>query len=135
MDLSLSLELEGLKQSEDELLKRVVSTRSSLDPASVPNVLILGEDEEGNRAGLVWVVRSKDENSGIDRAFILDLHVEESFRGRGLGSVLMDKAEEWGRSNGLGSIGLAVSERNVAAIHLYEGRGYSTQRRMMVKPL
>jgi len=134
-DLSLSLGLEGYDIPMETYESMVAKVYSDIVSGPAPNALIVAESEQGERAGLVWVMRTRDENSGTDRAFVLDIHVDEPFRGQGLGAGLMERAEEWGREKGLSSIGLAVSEGNDGAIRLYRRLGYDTKRRIMMKTL
>jgi ribosomal protein S18 acetylase RimI-like enzyme len=62
-------------------------------------------------------------------AYIQTLEVHPAFRGRGIGAELLVRAEESARAAGARSIALHVDTENVAAIHLYESRGYARQGR------
>ena len=62
-------------------------------------------------------------------AYIQTLEVHPAFRGRGIGAELLVRAEESARAAGACSIALHVDTENVAAIHLYESRGYARQGR------
>jgi ribosomal protein S18 acetylase RimI-like enzyme len=62
-------------------------------------------------------------------AYIQTLEVHPAFRGRGIGAELLVRAEESARAAEARSIALHVDTENVAAIHLYESRGYARQGR------
>jgi ribosomal-protein-alanine N-acetyltransferase len=55
---------------------------------------------------------------------IITLDVIESRRRHGVGSALMDAAEEWARQRGLILISLETAEDNFPAREFYERRGY-----------
>lgn len=60
------------------------------------------------------------------RIWILnDLFVAEEFRGNGVGSLLMQQAEDFARESGAAGIELATEVINETARRLYEARGWS----------
>ena len=56
------------------------------------------------------------------------LAARSSFRGRGVGTTLLERAEELARSQGKATMALGVLGDNDGAIRLYERRGYRTTR-------
>jgi ribosomal protein S18 acetylase RimI-like enzyme len=134
-DLALSLELEGYEEDTDGCRRTASSTFDQLRSQRTPGSILVAEGEDGQRAGMIWAIQTKDENSGSDQAFILDLHVEKGCRGMGIGNELLTRAEEWARERGLPIIALAVSEGNEVARRLYERIGFITRRRVMSKSL
>ena len=58
-------------------------------------------------------------------AYIQTLEVHPEFRERGIGAELLVRAEESARAAGAHIIALHVDIENVAAISLYESRGYA----------
>jgi ribosomal protein S18 acetylase RimI-like enzyme len=61
--------------------------------------------------------------------YLLAVAVEEEMRGRGLGSSLLDSAEERARLTGSSRLSLDVSVKNEDARRLYERRGMSVTAR------
>lgn len=59
-----------------------------------------------------------------DEGELADLAVAREYRGRGLGSRLLDRAVEVARENGVRSLFLEVRESNRAAAALYQSRGF-----------
>ena len=57
-----------------------------------------------------------------------DFNVNAAYRGRGIGSALMDRAEAYCKSLGFSSIVLHVEETNTDARRLYERRGFTLLR-------
>ena len=83
--------------------------------------------------GLIWM------RANIDRptndGFILELYVEEKYRGKGYGKQAMQLIEEKARELGLKSIGLHVFGSNKVARNLYEAVGYEVTSVNMSKTL
>ena len=50
--------------------------------------------------------------------------VAAPYRGRGVGTALLDRAIEWSRSRGIRTLSLFVFPHNVAACELYRKRGF-----------
>jgi ribosomal protein S18 acetylase RimI-like enzyme len=62
---------------------------------------------------------------GIKRIIILnDLYVTEKTRGSGVGAALLQKVNEYGKQEEIGSIVLQTAKDNARAQHLYEKLGY-----------
>ena len=61
--------------------------------------------------------------------------VVEAWRGRGIGSVLIEHVEGWAAAHGVERMVLNVSEANVGAIRLYHSLGYRDYDRAMLKRL
>lgn len=61
----------------------------------------------------------------MQRLWILnDLFVNEAFRGRGIGSRLLEAAREYAVRTGTKGLTLTTATDNIAAQHLYEASGY-----------
>jgi len=100
-----------------------------------PRVLLLSADtSEGETVGYVWI--------GLDRrgpsdggAWIYDIEVIESRRGKGYGRALLRAAEEVTVKNGVTKLGLNVFGTNITARNLYESAGYAVMQMQMSKDL
>jgi len=86
----------------------------------------------GHRLSQTWVVEEAGEIVGFLIAkreprkilHIVTIDVVEAWRRRGVGSVLMDAAEQWAREHELCLIGLETAQDNLAAQRFYAARGY-----------
>jgi len=56
------------------------------------------------------------------------LVVDEGWRGRGFGGLLMDAAEDWARQQGLGTLRLRSNVIRDEAHAFYRGRGYESSK-------
>ena len=57
-------------------------------------------------------------------AFVDELHIAESHRGRGLGREGLEIAEAWCREAGVNALHLEVERGNASALELYRRRGF-----------
>ncbi len=90
-------------------------------------------EREGRLCGFLWlslVATMVDPCVG----FVNNLYVAPEERGRGLGRLLVQKADEWFRGQGVAKAQLTASAHNAAALRLYESAGYHTIRVRMEKP-
>ena len=76
-----------------------------------------------------------DEVTSEPQAFIAYMAVERGERGQGVGSMLLRAAEDAARQKGLPYVTLMVTEDNGAARALYDGAGFTTERRLLCKRL
>jgi ribosomal protein S18 acetylase RimI-like enzyme len=68
-------------------------------------------------------------------AIVDGIVVKSGFQNQGIGSILMDKVQEWAIAKNATSIELNVYEFNETAISFYEKLGYRTLSRKMSKEL
>lgn len=82
-----------------------------------------------------WVVRSGNDLAGYAIAFtrrnskvwrLYSIAVAQSFRGLGVGNLLMSKILSEARSHGANAMSLEVKSDNKAAIHWYQNCGFET---------
>lgn len=67
--------------------------------------------------------------------YILALAVDKEFRGKGIGSTLMDSIEDRAVTGGSARLALDVSSRNVSARRLYERRGMRVESQWPKRPV
>jgi ribosomal protein S18 acetylase RimI-like enzyme len=76
-----------------------------------------------------------DMMTGLNYGFIYDIFVEEKSRGKGIGKLLLEKAEDYCRKKGYSRIALMVSTENDSAIRLYSRIGFKPEQMHMAKEL
>lgn len=99
----------------------VEHTASSFSSPSSPSIACL------------WMGTAIDQIEGDRYPYIFLLYVHPDYRHRGIGTALMQKAEDWARERGDRQVGLQVFVQNQAALRLYEKLGYQPQSVFMVK--
>lgn len=81
----------------------------------------VAEDEESEKI-TGFLIATREPNKILH---IVTIDVVEASRRSGVGSMLMDAAEEWAWANKLQLVGLETAENNVGAQRFYEARGYT----------
>lgn len=84
-----------------------------------PDVEVFVARVDGVALGMAALVGRGDGTAELKRLF-----VDDRARGQRLASALLDAIEEHGRATGLSIIQLETGPKSLAAIALYEGRGY-----------
>ena len=113
-----------------------LSTLHEIDQACFPPDISYSREELvrfiDHRQSVTWVAEEGGRIAGFlvaDRqsyraGHIITIDVAPGLRRRGVGTVLMDKVEEWARAQGLQVIYLETSEQNTTAQKFYGQRGY-----------
>ena len=103
------------------------------------NVTILVAEREEKLIGAIKVLirETPDIPLLVPRryAVIDNIIVAQGYRRSGVGQALMEEAHRWALNKGATQVELNVWEFNRGALAFYEGLGYSTATRKMVKPL
>ncbi len=82
----------------------------------------------------VWA-RMKSDDDPSEHAFVSDLAVSESHRGRGIGRALLSAAEAYARTRGARVMRIRVLAQNAVARGLYEAAGFLPHEIQLVKHL
>ncbi len=101
----------------------------------VPGISYTREDltaSLGHRRAQTWVAEEAGEITGFLIALreprstlhIITIDVLEAWRRSGVGSLLMQAAEQWAADHGLRTIELETAQDNLGAQMFYQGRGY-----------
>lgn len=106
---------ESAQRQFDELLPDGISSEGH-------HFFNIVDEEKMRTVGILWVAM-KSENGKIS-AFIYDLEVYESERGKGVATQAMRQADVFSREKGAVEIWLHVFANNTIAFHLYENLGY-----------
>lgn len=84
--------------------------------------------EEGNELVGFSIVEWSAQQGELS-AYIQTIEVHPTWRGRGIGTELLGRAESSARTAGAKIIGLHADVENATAIHLYENHGYARRGR------
>ncbi|MFW9842991.1 MAG: GNAT family N-acetyltransferase [Candidatus Thorarchaeota archaeon] len=98
--------------------------------------VFIAETGENKLCGYLWMGmrNSKDVWDIENPQWIYDIVVDPTFRGHGLGKILMEKGEEFAKKLNL-NLGLFVHENNTPAIALYKKIGYRIKQTPISKKL
>jgi ribosomal protein S18 acetylase RimI-like enzyme len=107
---------------ERELTFDEARWRQRLQGPSPAFHVLIGGEEAGLAGGLAPGVMRDDPH--VADAYLVQMWVHPSMRGRGAGDALVTRVIEWARAIGARALRLWVVEDNVAAIRLYERHGF-----------
>ena len=99
------------------------------------DMIFVAEDESHAFLGYLWVGEGSNMMTGLKHGYIYDLFIREEIRGKGIGRILLEKAESYCRERGYSRILLMVSVGNQAAISLYDNIGFKAEQTHMAKVL
>ncbi|MEN6641117.1 MAG: GNAT family N-acetyltransferase [Armatimonadia bacterium] len=94
--------------------------------------LMVLEDDDGSVCGFLWAALITTMVEPFV-GYIKNIYVAPQLRGKGLGRLLLETADEWFRSNGCTKASLDASLCNTRAIDLYQASGYEPIRYRMEK--
>ncbi len=97
--------------------------------------IFVAEDENRTFLGYVFVGEFSDLIMGLTFGFVYDIFVGESFRGKGIGKILLQKAVDYCQRNGYTRILLMVAANNRIAKKLYSKTGFKPEQVYMAKDI
>jgi ribosomal protein S18 acetylase RimI-like enzyme len=127
---------EGL--TPEEALAQTIEEMERLLPSGLATpghrLLVAEEADTEKRVGHLWFgLRSRTPDPAV--AWLYDIFVEESERGRGIGRAMLDLFEVEALAGGYRRVELNVFGDNAPAKHLYDSVGYVEMARQMGKDL
>jgi ribosomal protein S18 acetylase RimI-like enzyme len=126
-DIDRILELSSRLYSEDGEVPFARARASTALGALVGNErlgVVLVADEDGEVVGFLALVWGFSLESGGRDAFVDELYVASDWRGRGIGTALMESAEAACATGGAGALHLVVERSNPGAERLYRRLGF-----------
>jgi ribosomal protein S18 acetylase RimI-like enzyme len=106
-----------------------------LDNLPPDTAVFIAEDETGIPLGFIHLKAGADYYNQEPHGHISDVIVAPEGQGRGIGSLLMAKAEEWARAQGFRWLTLSVFAQNVRAREVYKRLGFGEDMMKYVKEL
>ncbi len=101
------------------------------------NGAIFVAKSNGQMAGLLVVLEEKNVTIEVvgTHAYVTDLVIKEKFRGQGIGTLLMNRAEEYARKQGITEIRITTLAKNDPAKTLYKKLQYQEKEITLSKAL
>jgi GNAT superfamily N-acetyltransferase len=141
-DVFLSRAIDGYAEAHvvsgewhaDDAQRLAAEETNSLLPEGLetPGMLFLVAEDGGVVVGRAWLAL---EQPGKPGAWIYDIEVESSLRGKGYGRELLAAVERTVAEHGTDTLGLNVFAENAVARRLYETAGYAATSLHMQKTL
>jgi len=134
-DLSKSLPLLNILLEEEEIqLPDLNEAFENLKKAQACGYRLYAASDDKRIIAIVGLTTVYDP-SGQSYLRINNLVVDEQYRGRGLGTSLLNRAEEIAKEEDMNAVVLEVLNSNDKAIKLYESLGYKVICNRMLKSL
>ncbi|WP_338729114.1 GNAT family N-acetyltransferase [Haladaptatus sp. DJG-WS-42] len=102
--------------------------RAALMRFIVADKLIVARENDSIIGFVMFDVEDGMYQQDVTRGIVMNIYVEPSFRGQGIGSELLAAAEEQLRDAGAETVALDVMAANTDAIRFYERHGYHSHR-------
>jgi ribosomal protein S18 acetylase RimI-like enzyme len=125
-------ESERRELDKEEWSKHMLELFEKLSKRETDRIFV-AEDGSHTFLGYLWVGEGSNMMTGKRQGFIYDIFVKREFRGRGIGKILLEKAQSYCREKGYSRILLMVSVNNANAIRLYNKMGFKTEQMYMGK--
>jgi GNAT superfamily N-acetyltransferase len=104
-----------------------------------PDAALIVADVDNHVVGFAEIYLRQDEAGSAKVAYqygyLQSLMVDETFRGRDIGTQLVKAAEQWAIERGAAEMRLETWEFPAGPLSFYERIGYTTLRRMLIRPL
>jgi GNAT superfamily N-acetyltransferase len=111
------------------------SIKEAITEAQVDSLVLVAEDTQGTRLGFIYLTRSEDFFTHEPQGYIADLAVSDDAAGKGVGRILMERAEAWARAQGYRILALDVFAMNTNARSFYQHLGYVEETLKLIKEL
>ena len=100
------------------------------------NAIFIAKNNE-KIIGYVYVqITSVDDGPMKNKEALIDgLYIEEDYRAQGISKILMNKAEEWAKENGVKYLYVNVLEENSRAVNLYKKLNFNSFEMKLKKEL
>ena len=121
--------------TEEEARKKTRQTISELLPKGLKTkdhyLFDVTVKDQSNSIGILYLAIQEENQSKT--AFIYDIEIDESLRGKSLGTQVLRAAEDFAVDNGANEIGLHVFAKNTGAFRLYQKLGYQVRKELLGK--
>ncbi len=125
----LDFKLPGWRANEkDVMIKADINhLTKALQTNDENDSIFIAEDELNNALGFVRVNIQTDYFTGEQHVHVNDIVVTSEAEGKGIGKLLLAKADEWAKEKNVRWITLNVFDENLRARAVYEKAGYKIE--------
>ncbi len=111
------------------------STEEAINATHSDSLVLIAEVAQGARLGFIHLMRSEDFFTHEPQGYIADFAVSNDAEGKGVGRMLMERAEAWARAQGYRILALDVFAMNTHARSFYQRFGYVEETLKLIKEL
>lgn len=106
---------------------------SMIEHVSNGSAIVYGKFDKENLIGFVWAYEHPFREEV--RVYVNEIHVDEAYRGKGIGRELLKAVEDTAREHGYKAMYIHAEGNNERAIRLYQHEGYMIERAQLRKLL
>lgn len=117
---------------KEKLFKKIVKNEYKKEP---DGFLIVVDPKTAESIGFLWLSTRYDPYRETKYGYIHYIHLIPEYRGKGIGAILMKKAESYFRKKGASFLQLGTYANNVASTKLFKKVGYEVKRLVMEKKI
>ena len=119
---------EWREQEKTEMIEADIHhITKALEVADANDCVFIAEDETSKPIGFIRMVLQEDYYSGEQHAHVNDIVVTAEAEGKGVGKLLLAKADAWAKDKQARWITLNVFDKNFRARAVYEKAGYKVE--------
>ena len=111
------------------------SIEEAITDTQADSLVLVAEDAQGAQLGFIHLIRSEDFFTHEPQGYIADLAVSDDVAGKGVGRILVERAEAWARALGYRILILDVFAMNTHARSFYQHLGYVEETLKLIKEL
>jgi ribosomal protein S18 acetylase RimI-like enzyme len=104
-----------------------------IEHVSNGSAIVYGVYDSEDLIGYVWAYEHPFREE--IRMYVNEIHVDETYRNRGIGKQLLSSVENLAKSKGYGALYIHAEGDNDGAIRLYQKEGYEIERIQLRKRL
>ena len=125
----LDFNLPGWRTNEKDIMVKadINHLTKALQADDKNDVMFIAEDASNKPLGFVRVNIQTDYFTNEEHAHVNDIVVTGEAEGKGIGKLLLAKADEWAKAKGARWITLNVFDENSRAKKVYEKAGYKIE--------
>ena len=119
---------EWREQKKNEMIQADIHhITKALETADANDCVFIADDETGKPLGFIRIVMHEDYYNGEQHAHVNDIVVIANAEGKGVGKLLLAKADAWAKDKQARWITLNVFDENIRARAVYEKAGYKIE--------
>lgn len=125
MQCRLDRQTKYMIYEEDERSRDLEAFKKKMSELKLNSGLLLMAEDEGEVIGFLRADRGRQKR--INHVAYITIGILKEYRGRGIGTALLEALEQWSKENGISRMELTVMCHNVEGIRLYRKNGFEVE--------
>lgn len=125
MQCRLDRQTEHMIYEEDERPRDLEALKKKISELKLNGCLILIAEDEGEMIGFLSADRGRQKRT--KHAAYITIGILKEYKGRGIGTALLEVMENWSKENGISRMESTVMCHNVEGMRLYRKNGFEVE--------